>query len=200
MELGVLGGTFDPIHNGHLIIAREAQKRLGLSQIIFVPAGQPMLKKNPAVTAVEHRVQMVRLAIAAEPCFQLSTVDIDRKGPTYTIDTITRLKRQYGASAGIYFIVGWDSLNQLPHWKHPDRLFTMCRLVVFPRPGCEPPDITLLEKAVPGISQNIIPLDIDKVNISSSQIRDRVSRGLSLDRLIPEPVEKYIREHGLYIN
>jgi nicotinate-nucleotide adenylyltransferase len=88
----------------------------------------------------------------------------------------------------------------LPHWKDPEQIFAMCRLVVFPRPDCDPPDMVLLEKAVPGIAQNIIPLDIDKIDISSSQIRDRVSRGLSLDRLVPEPVEQYIREHGLYIS
>ncbi|MFC2045870.1 nicotinate-nucleotide adenylyltransferase [Chloroflexota bacterium] len=200
MDIGILGGTFDPIHCGHLVIAREVQNKLGLAEVLFIPAGQPLLKKNPAISAIGHRTEMVRLAISDEPGFQLSKVDIDRTGPSYTVETITRLKSQYKAADGIYFIVGWDSLSQLPHWKNPEQLFAMCRLVVVPRPGFDPPDITLLEEALPGLAQNILPLDINRIDVSSSEIRDRVSQGLSLDQLVPEPVERYIKEHGLYIN
>jgi len=200
MDIGILGGTFDPIHRGHLVIAEEVKNRLGLAEVLFIPAGQPLLKTTSSISAVEHRVQMTRLAIADKPYFKLSTVDIDRTGPSYTVETVAQLKKQYGAGDRLFFIVGWDSLSQLPRWKNPDQLISMCRLVAVPRPGFSPPDITLLEATIPGLSQNIISLDITRVDVSSSQVRDRVSRGLPVDHLVPEPVERYIREHGLYIN
>ena len=198
MEIGILGGTFDPIHCGHLVIAREVQSKLGLAEVLFVPAGQPLLKKNPSITPIEHRVAMVRLAISGEPSFKLSTVDIDRTGPSYTVEMITRLKSQYKAADGIYFIVGWDSLSQLQHWKNPEQLLAMCRLVAVPRPGFQLPDLGQLAKTISGLVENIITLDIRRTDVSSSEIRDRVARGLSLDQLVPEPVARYIREHGLY--
>jgi len=144
MNIGVMGGTFDPIHNGHLILAEEARARINLAEILFVPAGQPWLKTDRPISAAEHRLQMVRLAIADKPYFKLSTVDIDRAGASYTVDTIADLQGQIGAEDELFLILGWDSLAELPQWHEPSRLITMCRLVVTPRPGYSRPKLKKL--------------------------------------------------------
>ena len=198
MNIGVLGGTFDPIHMGHLIVAEETKDRLNLAEVLFVPAGQPWLKANNLISPAEHRVQMVRLAIADEPSFKLSTMEIERAGPSYTVDTIAQLKAQLGAGDKLFFILGWDILMQLPQWHEPSRLVRMCRLVPVPRVGYPSPDFDSVEAAVPGLSQSIIILDTPQIEISSSEIRDRVARGLSIHHLVPEPVETYIKQHRLY--
>ena len=199
MNIGVLGGTFDPIHMGHLIIAEEVKARLNLAEVLFVPAGQPWLKANNLISLAEHRVQMVRLAIADEPSFKLSTMEIERAGPSYTIDTIAELRGQIEAGDKLFFILGWDNLMQLPQWWEPTRLVTMCRLVPVPRVGYPSPDFNSLEAAIPGLSQSIIMLDTPQIEISSSEIRARVARGLSIHHLVPVPVERYIKQQGLYI-
>ncbi len=199
MNIGVLGGTFDPIHMGHLIIAEEVRARLDLAEVLFVPAGQPWLKANNIISPAEHRVEMVRLAIAKEPSFKLSTMEIERAGPSYTVDTIAELSRQIGAGDKLFFILGWDNLIQLPRWHEPSRLVRLCRLVPLRRVGYPSPDLDSLEAAVPGLSQSLIMLDTPQIEISSSEIRDRVARGLSIHHLVPEPVERYIKEHRLYV-
>jgi len=199
MNIGVLGGTFDPIHMGHLIIAEEVKARLNLAEVLFVPAGQPWLKANNLISPAEHRVQMVRLAIADEPSFKLSTMEIERAGPSYTVDTIAELRGQIEAGDKLFFILGWDNLMQLPQWREPTRLVTMCRLVPVPRVGYPSPDFNSLEAAIPGLSQSIIMLDTPQIEISSSEIRDRVARGLSIHHLVPVPVEQYIKQHKLYV-
>ena len=198
MNIGVLGGTFDPIHMGHLIIAEEVRARLDLTEVLFVPAGQPLLKPNNVISPAQHRVEMVRLAIADEPSFKLATMEIERPGPSYTVDTITELGSQIRAGAKLFFILGWDNLIQLPQWHQPRRLVKLCRLVPVPRVGHPSPDLDSLEAAIPGLSQSIIMLDTPQIEISSSEIRERVARGLSIHQLVPEAVERYIREHGLY--
>jgi nicotinate-nucleotide adenylyltransferase len=198
MNIGVLGGTFDPVHMGHLIIAEEVRARLDLAEVLFVPAGQPWLKQNNFVLPAEHRVEMVRLAIADEPYFKLSTMEIERPGPSYTVDTMTELRSQIGAEDKLFFILGWDNLNQLPQWHEPSRLVRLCRLVPLRRVGYPSPDLDSLETAVPGLSQSIIMLDTPQIDISASKIRDRIARGLSIHQLVPEPVERYIQEHRLY--
>ena len=199
MNIGVLGGTFDPIHMGHIIIAEEVRARLDLAEVLFVLAGQPLLKLNNAISPAEHRVEMVRLAIANEPSFKLSTMEIERPGPSYTVDTMAELGNQIGAGDKLYFILGWDNLIQLPQWHEPSRLVKLCRLVPVPRVGQPSPDLDSLEAAVPGLSQSIIMLDTPQIGISSSEIRDRVARGLSIHQLVPEPVERYIKQHRLYV-
>ena len=198
MNIGVLGGTFDPIHLGHLVVAEEVKERLDLAEILFVPAGQPWLKMSSPILAAEHRVQMVLLAISGKPYFKLSTMEIERAGPSYTIDTLTELKDKLGAEDELFFILGWDNLAQLPQWQEPERLGELCRLVVVPRVGYPAPDLALLGKSIPGLSQWVIVLDRPEIDISASDIRERVARGLSISGLVPEPVERYIREHGLY--
>jgi nicotinate-nucleotide adenylyltransferase len=199
MNIGVLGGTFDPIHNGHLMMAEEARARLGLAEVLFVPAGRPWLKVDSPVSAAEHRVQMVRLAIAGKPYFKLSTVEVERAGPSYTVDTITGLRAQLGDEDEIFFILGWDALAQFPQWREPSRIMEMCRLVAVCRPGCSLPDLDSLEAVVPGSSRGVVVLDKPEAAIDSTEIRDRVARGLSVRHLVPEPVDDYIRRHKLYV-
>ena len=199
MNIGVLGGTFDPIHIGHLILAEEVRARLSLAEILFVPAGQPWLKVDSPISPAEHRVEMVRLAIADKPYFKLSTMEIERAGPTYTVDTIAELKAQLGAGDELFFILGWDNLAELPRWRQPSRLITMCYLVAVPRPDYPLPDLKALEAAIPGLSQSVILLDEPKVDISASAIRERITQGLSIHHLVPEPVDEYIRQHKLYL-
>jgi len=200
MNIGVLGGTFDPIHMGHLIIAEEVRARLDLDEVLFVPAGRPWLKLNNAnaISPPRHRLEMVRLAIADEPAYRLSTMEIDRPGPSYTVDTMAELSNQVGAEGKLYFILGWDNLNQLPRWHQPQRLVELCRLVPVRRVGFASPDLDSLEAAVPGLAKSLVMLDTPQIEISSSEIRQRVARGLSIHQLVPEPVERYIVEHKLY--
>lgn len=201
MNIGVLGGTFDPVHMGHLIIAEEVRARLDLAEVLFVPAGQPWLKLNNAnaISPAEHRVEMVRLAINDEPAFRPSTMEIERPGPSYTVDTMAELSQNIGAGDKLFFILGWDNLNQLPRWYQPSRLVKLCRLVPVRRVGFAPPDLDSLEKAIPGLAQSLVMLDTPQIEISASEIRARVTRGLSIHKLVPEAVERYIIEHGLYL-
>ncbi len=198
MKRGVLGGTFDPVHNGHLAIAGEVAARLAMDEILFVPAGQPQLRTGGPVSAGEHRVQMIRLAINGKTHYRLSTVEVERAGPSYTVDTIARLRSQLKDEDGLSFVLGWDSLAELPRWREPARLVSMCRLVAVPRPGVTLPDLHSLEVLVPGITKSVILLKAPRVDISASEIRRRVAQGLPISHLVPEPVADYIREQGLY--
>jgi len=199
MNIGVLGGTFDPIHIGHLLLAEEVRTRLNLAEILFVPAGQLWLKVDSPISPAEHRVEMVCLAIADKPYFKLSTMEIERAGPTYTVDTIAELKAQLGTEDELFFILGWDNLAELPRWRQPSRLITMCRLVAVPRPGYPLPDLRVLEATIPGLSQRVIIMEKPEIDISASVIRGRVVQGLSICHLVPQPVERYIKEHKLYL-
>ena len=198
MKIGVLGGTFDPVHIGHLMMAEEARASLNLAEILLVPAGQPLLKLDYPVTPAEHRLQMLRLAIAGRPYFKVSTVEIERPGPSYTVGTIAELRVQYGSEDEIFFILGWDSLAQLSGWREPSRLIKMCYLVAVPRPGFQRPDLKALEDLIPGISERVMLLDKPQIDISASAIRELAAQGLPLRHLVPEPVEEYIRQHKLY--
>ena len=199
MNVGVMGGTFDPIHKGHLIVADEARTCLDLAVVLFVPAGQPWLKMDSPISSTEHRVNMVRLAIADKPHFKLSTVEVERPGPTYTVDTMAELQIQFGVENNLYFILGWDNLNQLPQWREPSRLIKICHLVAVPRVGYPAPDLASLETVLPGLSQRVILLDEPRIDINASEIRRRVGRGLSIHHLVPEAVERYIKLHRLYL-
>ena len=199
MKIGVFGGTFDPVHNGHLMMAEEARVQLDLARVLFVPAGQPWLKEDRDITPAEHRVRMVRLAIADNPYFSLSRLEVDREGPSYTVDTIAGLKAQGKDDDELFFILGWDSLNDLPRWREPERLVTLCRLVAIPRPGCQPPDLEALSAVIPGLAQRVILLDKPVVDISASDIRRRVAGGEPIDNLVPAPVAEYIKANRLYL-
>jgi nicotinate-nucleotide adenylyltransferase len=198
MNIGVLGGTFDPVHSGHLVIAEEARLRFGLNKVLFVPAGKPWLKTNREISPAVHRVEMVKRAIAGNAGFELSTIEIDRPGPSYSVDTVAALQQKLGAGAEIFFLIGWDSLAELPQWREPSRLIRLCKLVAVTRPGLSRPDLKLLETSVPGITQSVVWLDIEPIDISSSDIRDRTAHGLSIRGLVPNDVERYIAENKLY--
>lgn len=199
MNIGVLGGTFDPIHNGHLLLAEEVRARLNLTGTLFVPAGQPWLKVDNPISSAEHRVEMVRLAIADRPYFKLEAMEVGRPGHSYTVDTIDELKAQLGSGDELFFILGADNLAELPLWREPSRLITMCHLVVVPRPDYPLPDLKALEAIIPGLSQRVMLMDKPEIDISASVIRYRVARGLSIHHLVPEPVDEYIRQHKLYL-
>lgn len=198
MRLGVLGGTFDPPHVGHLILAEEGRTRLQLEKVLFVPAGDPWRKAGQEVTPAEHRLAMVRLLLASDPYFEVSTLEVERQGPSYTVDTLESLHQQYGPELELYFILGEDALHDLPNWREPARIISLAWLAVAPRPverGTATPD---LEDAVPGRSERIVPLPMPTVDISSTSLRERARAGLSLRYLVPLAVEEYIRRHGLY--
>ena len=198
MNVGVLGGTFDPIHLGHLFIAEEARLSLGLAQVLFAPAGEPWLKGYGNISPGEHRLEMVRLALFPYPLFKVSTADLERPGPSYTVDTLADLRRELGEEAELYFILGIDALAEFTTWKEPKRIIGMCRLVGARRPQSMALDLASLERSLPGVSRRTIILDNPLVDISSSDIRERVARGLPITNLVPDAVERYIREQGLY--
>jgi len=199
MNVGILGGTFDPVHNGHLLVAEVAREQFNLKEVLFIPAGQPWLKVEHAITLAEHRLQMLRLALSDTPYFRISEMEIERPGPTYTIDTINALKKSSNANDELFFILGQDSLMQLPQWHEASELIQLCYLVAAPRPGVKKPDLKALEARLPGIKQRVMLMKQPLVDISATEIRERVARGLSVRHLVPEPVNRYIKEHRLYV-
>jgi len=199
VKIGVLGGTFDPVHLGHLAMADEARKALDLAEVIFVPAGQPVGKSGRRVTPAEQRIEMLRLAITGRPYLKISNLEIERPGPSYTVDTLDAIRKHYGGKAEIYFILGWDSLAQLPGWHEPVRIVGLCSLVAVPRPGYRRPDLKALEKNMPGISQKVIFLDRPELDISATMIREKTARREAIDRFVPGLVAEYIKKHRLYI-
>ena len=198
MRVGILGGTFDPIHLGHLIVAEEVRVRLEVPKILFIPAGNPWLRRGPVAPA-EHRLEMVRLAIKSNPFFELSSLEVQRPGPTYTVDTLTELRERFGEDAEFYFIIGPDALVELPKWKQPGRLIELCWLVGVKRPGAQEVKLEELERAIPGLTSRLILVDEPQIGISSTEIRERVTRGLSIRYLVPEEVQDYIYRHRLYL-
>jgi nicotinate-nucleotide adenylyltransferase len=200
-RVGVIGGSFDPIHLGHLAIAHGVRERLGLDRMVFVPAGQPPHKLGKRLAPVEHRLAMVRLAIDGQPQFALSRVDLDRPGPCYSVDTVRLLRDQFRAAGGkeaqIYFTIGTDSLAELPTWYRPEELLRLCTVVAVGRPGYEV-DLSELERLFPG-ARPILYVELDTpVDMSSTGIRQRVAEGRSIHGLVPEAVERYIEQHRLY--
>lgn len=198
MKIGVLGGTFDPVHIGHVRLAEVVMARLDLSYVLFVPAGDPYMKIDQYITPAEHRLAMVRLATSGHPNLKVSTTEIERQGPSYTVDTIAELKKNLKDEDELFFILGWDNLAELPRWREPRRLIQMCQLVAVPRVGYPIPNPKSMDEAIPGLSQRVIVLGRPIINISATVIRERVAKGLSIRHLVPEAVTQYIKEHGLY--
>jgi nicotinate-nucleotide adenylyltransferase len=197
-SIGVLGGTYNPVHLGHLAVADEVMSCLGLDEVWLLPAGRPWMKEGEPVAAAEHRVCMLRLAIEGKPAFRLSTLEIERPGPTYTVDTMARLRDILEKGDELYFILSWGTLAQLPQWREPGRLVETCRLVAVPRPGLSSPDLGSLDEIIPGLSRRVILLDKPLINISATEIRRRVALGMDIGQLVPAAVARYIKERGLY--
>ena len=197
MRVGVLGGTFDPIHIAHLIIAEETRAALELDRVFFIPASVPPHKRDKTISVVEHRVRMVEMAIVSNPHFVLSRLDIDRCEPCYSVNTIERLREELGPDADIHFIVGMDSLADLPTWHEPHRLVALCRLAVVDRPGFQA-DLGELDAVLPGVASRITFIGAPAMAISSTDIRRRVRLGLPIRYQVPDSVEQYVRSQNLY--
>jgi nicotinate-nucleotide adenylyltransferase len=198
VNLGILGGTFDPIHWAHLLIAEEARVRLNLARVLFIPAGQPWLRAEQVLSPAEHRLAMVRMAVADNPHFSVSSLEIERPGPSYTVETLEVLRREYGSEADLYFILGQDSLWDFHRWREPGHILSECTLVGVARPGTPEFEPRTLEQLWPGGSQRLVTLQGLAIGISGTEIRRRVAEGLSIRYWVPRPVEEYIHRHGLY--
>ena len=196
-KIGILGGTFDPVHLGHIMIAEEVRQSLDLSEVLIIPAGQPQTKRPESVTQARQRLEMLKLAVEGKPELKISNIEIERKGPTFTVDTLVELKNQYKGYE-LYFILGWDSLEQLPTWHEPSRIINLCYLVAVPRPGVKKPSLKVLEGVLPGITEKVIFMDKPRIDISATEIREKAARGESISHLVQETVEMYIKKNKLY--
>ncbi len=196
-RIGIFGGTFDPIHLGHLAMAAEAYQQLRLDGVCFVPAGDPPHKQERRITPVAQRLCMVELAIAEVAYFWASRVDAERPGPHFSGDMVRLIRAELADAAELFFLMGMDSLLDLPTWHEPDWLLTHCHLVVFNRPGSEP-DWAVLEAHFPAIRQQITLLTMPQLEISSSAIRTRIANEQNIRFYLPQPVEAYLRKHRLY--
>lgn len=196
-RVGVLGGSFDPIHIGHLILAEEARDQLNLDFVYFVPAGNPPHKQGRRLAPVEVRVRMAELAIAGNKAFRVSRVDADRPGPHYTIDMVQIIQDQLPPGCELFFLMGFDSLAELPAWHEPARLIAACHLVALTRHDIDV-DWAKLEAALPGIRGRVTILDMPELEIASHQLQERIREGRSIRYLVPEPVRQYIAREGIY--
>jgi nicotinate-nucleotide adenylyltransferase len=192
-RIGVMGGTFDPIHHGHLVAASEVQSWFALDEVVFVPTGAPWQKSDREVSPAEHRYLMTVIATASNPRFRVSRVDIDRAGPTYTIDTLRDLRAEL-PDAELYFITGADALGDIFTWRDADELFELAHFVGCTRPGYEMGDETLA--GIPG--ERVTIVEIPALAISSTECRERTSRGEPIWYLVPDGVVQYVVKHGLY--
>ena len=195
-KTGIFGGTFDPVHLGHLIIAQEARERLGLRQVLFMPAGQPWMKDR-AITPAPHRLAMLQLAVEENLAFAISRIEIDHPGFSYTAETLARLSVEMPGER-FFFFLGWDALVGLPRWKDPQKVLGLAEMVVFPRAGYPGPDLPYLERLLPGVGKRLHLMEGPLIQISSTEVRRRVREGISIIYLVPRAVEEYILEKGLY--
>jgi nicotinate-nucleotide adenylyltransferase len=190
-RIGIMGGTFDPIHHGHLVAASEVADRFDLEQVVFVPTGQPWQKGDVAVSPAEDRYLMTVIATASNPRFCTSRVDIDRPGPTYTVDTLRDLKREFGSETDLFFITGADALAKILSWKDTDQIFALARFIGVTRPGFE-----LSAAHLPDDSVSLVR--VPAMAISSTDCRSRVAAGQPIWYLVPDGVVQYIAKRGLY--
>ena len=198
-RVGVLGGTFDPVHVGHLIAAEEARAALSLDEVVFVPAGRPWFKEGRPLTGAGHRLAMVELAVAGHAHFRVSDAEVRRPGPSYTVDTLEELRAGLGEAAELYLIVGTDVLSELSRWHRPDRVVEMATIVGMRRPGAEP-DLEQLEEVSPDAPSKTLILDGPCIEVSGADLRRRVAEGRPIRYMVPEAVARYIREHCLYMD
>ncbi|HLF77691.1 MAG TPA: nicotinate-nucleotide adenylyltransferase [Dehalococcoidia bacterium] len=192
MRLGFLGGTFDPPHVGHLILAEVAREQLGLSKVLFIPAGDPWRKADREVSPAQHRLAMTRLAIEGNEAFEVDDCEIKREGATYTVDTLRELRARLQPDDEIVFLAGEDALADMPRWKDPAGIAAAARLAIAPRSDADLPE------GLPFDTKQLLRVDMPYVDISSTGLRERARKGLSLRYQVPPAVDAYIRENGLY--
>ncbi|ACA60361.1 nicotinate-nucleotide adenylyltransferase [Candidatus Desulforudis audaxviator] len=198
MKLGVMGGTFDPVHYGHLVVAEGVRYEYRLDKVIFVPAGRPPHKADRPMSGPEHRLTITALAIASNPYFEVSDLEIKRPGLSYTYDTIRELQSLYRPEV-VYFITGADAVLELLSWHRIRELLAMCRFIAATRPGYNLENLTVKLKLLPAsLVERIVPVEVPALAISSSDIRRRVSEGRPIKYLLPEGVEEYVLSTGLY--
>lgn len=196
MRLGIFGGTFDPPHLGHVALAQAAYDQLQLDKVLWVVAGQSPLKLDRTITPAPIRVALVQAAIADNPAFELSRVDLDRPAPHYTIDTLRLLRQQYRPSQ-LFFIMGQDSLRDLPKWRHPHQIIERVGLAVAKRPGARV-NLSTLDAIIPNWRQRIIWLKVPPLNIASSEIQERLTQRRSVRTMLPPAVYEIVKSKGLY--
>lgn len=201
-RIGVMGGTFDPIHHGHLVTAEEASEQFGLDLVIFMPSGHPPHKEDRRNLDPESRYLMAVIATASNPRFQVSRMEVSRPGPSYTIDTVRELHRIYGKNTTIFFITGADAVLEILTWKEPENILAECTLIAATRPGY---DLSRLEEFLPEASREgqegtprVLVMEIPALAISSTDIRRRVSEGRPIRYLVPEGVREFIEKNGFY--
>lgn len=193
-RVGILGGTFDPIHIGHLVMASYAIDALNLDEVLFMPAQTPPHKQRE-ITDVEHRSEMCRLAVSLDARFEFSDLDLRGDSPSYTSELLELMHSQR-PDAELVFLIGTDSLASFPTWHQPEKILSLAYLGVAERPGSPVPDSVL--DALPGLRERVIEFDSPLIELSSTEIRDRRADGKSITYLLPQKVEDYILEHGLY--
>jgi nicotinate-nucleotide adenylyltransferase len=193
-RIGVMGGTFDPIHHGHLVAAEEARWQFDLDRVVFVPTGRPW-QKPVGVSPAEDRYRMTVLATASNPAFTVSRLEVDHQGPTYTVDTLRRLRAAQPAGTRLFFITGADAVLQILTWKEPDQVLALAEFIAATRPDF---DLDRLIGQVPGAAGRVHRMEIPALAISSSDLRTRVARGAPIQYLVPDEVARYIHDHALY--
>jgi nicotinate-nucleotide adenylyltransferase len=198
-RIGVLGGTFDPIHIGHLAVTQDAAYRLSLDRVLFVPNRIPPHKQRQHVSDVHHRLAMVELGVADNRQFAVSQLELERPGPSYTLDTMRELKARHGTRADLFFLVGCDALTQLHTWHQPQQLLDEFKLAIMNRPLETSIDWSELEARFPGIGEQVTVVDVPHLLVSGIGIRERVQRGEPIEYYVVPPVRRYIAEHGLYM-
>lgn len=198
-RIGIMGGTFDPIHFGHLVTAEEARINFELDKVIFVPTGNPPHKKDYEVTEPEHRYLMTALATNSNPFFEVSRIEIERKGYSYTVDTLNQLVEIYGKDTSLFFISGADAVLDILTWKNIKGVLDVCTFIAATRPGYPVKKLKdKLEEIKKLYGKDVYLLEVTAIAISSTEIRRRVKEGRSIKYLVPEGVEEYILKNGLY--
>ena len=196
-----MGGTFDPVHHGHLVAAEAVRARLGLERVVFVPAGRPPHKVDRQVSDEGHRYLMTVMATVTNPLFTVSRIEIDRPGPSFTVDTVRAFREALGPGSPLYFITGFDAVREILTWREPRAFLQLCHLVAVTRPGYPMEEVEALRvrlRAAADVREPLEILEVPALAISSSDIRRRVAAGEPIKYLVPESVETYIEKTGLY--
>lgn len=198
IRVGIMGGTFDPVHLAHLVIAEAAREAFFLDLVLFIPAANPPHKQERKVADAYHRLMMTQLATCDNPAFHVSKQELERTGPSYSLLTIRELRKRFGKEAELYFITGSDTINELHTWYHVQELLQQCHFVGTTRPGAPVNEAEIIRQFGTMAEQRIHYLAVPQMDVSSTAIRQRIRAGKSIRYLVPQAVEEYIRKEGLY--